>query len=88
VALRNVIITEHSGLHARAAARFVKAAAAARMPVTIRKPDGEPVPASSILSVLALGAVSGDEVVLEAHGDHAERALDTLVPLLARSLDA
>jgi phosphocarrier protein len=40
-----------------------------------------------MLSVLSLGAKFGTEVVLEAEGDGAEAALDTLAELLARNLD-
>jgi phosphocarrier protein HPr len=88
VAHRNVVVASRIGLHARPAALFSKAAAAAGVPVTIRKGDGAPVPAGSILSVLTLGVSCGDEVVLEAEGDGAERALDELAALLARDLDA
>jgi phosphocarrier protein len=88
VAHRNVVVASRIGLHARPAALFSKAAAAAGMPVTIRKGDGAPVPAASILSVLTLGVACGDEVVLEAEGDGAERALDELAILLAQDLDA
>ncbi len=44
--------------------------------------------ASSILMVMALGAGHGEEVTLEADGDGADEALDSLVALLARDLDA
>lgn len=85
---RSVVIASKVGLHARPAALFCKAAAATGVPVTIRKPGGEPVPAASILSVLTLGANGGDEVVLAAAGDGAGAALDELVDLLSRDLDA
>jgi phosphocarrier protein HPr len=88
VAERTVVIASKVGLHARPAALFSKAAAAAPVPVTIRKGDGRAVPASSILSVLTLGAACGDEVVLAAEGDGAEAALDELAVLLAQDLDA
>jgi phosphocarrier protein len=58
------------------------------VPVTIRTGDKPPVPAASMLSVLALGAACGTEVVIEADGDGAEAALDGLAALLARDLDA
>jgi phosphotransferase system HPr-like phosphotransfer protein len=56
--------------------------------VTIRTADKPPVPARSILSVLALGARFGTEVILEASGEGAEASLDALAELLARNLDA
>ena len=84
---RTVAIGSDSGLHARPATVFVKAAAAAPVPVTIRVGDGKPVPARSMLSVLSLGARKGTEVTLEAEGDDAARAVDELAALLARNLD-
>jgi phosphocarrier protein len=56
--------------------------------VRIRKGDGEPVDAASILSIMTLGVEHGDEVVLSAEGDGADASLDALVTLLERDLDA
>jgi phosphocarrier protein HPr len=84
---RTVAIGSDSGLHARPAALFVKAAAAAPVPVTIRVGDGKAVPARSMLSVLALGAKKGTEVTLAAEGDEAEAAVEELAAMLARNLD-
>lgn len=84
---RVVTIGSTSGLHARPARLFVEAAAAAGVPVTIRTADKAAVPARSMLSVLSLGARFGTEVTLEAEGEGAEAALDTLAELLARNLD-
>lgn len=80
---RSVVIASPVGLHARPAALFVQAATASGLPVTIRKPGGEPVDARSILGVLTLNAAQGDEVVLAAEGEGAEAALDRLVGLLS-----
>ncbi|AYY11398.1 HPr family phosphocarrier protein [Actinobacteria bacterium YIM 96077] len=85
---RNVVVASKSGLHARPAAVFVKAAAEQPTKVTIRKPDGDPVDAASILSIMTLGVEQGDEVVLSAEGDDADVALDALVELLEKDLDA
>jgi phosphocarrier protein len=79
---RRVVIGSKIGLHARPASLFVQAAAAAPVPVTIAKDGGEAVNARSILSVLALDARGGDEVVLIADGDGADEALEQLVQLL------
>ena len=85
---RTVAIGSASGLHARPAALFVAAAAAQPVKVTIRTGERKAVPARSILSVLALCAVHGTEVTLEAEGDGAQSAVDALAELLARDLDA
>ena len=88
MAQRTVAIGSTVGLHARPAALFVQAAAAAGVPVTIAKDGGSPVNARSILSVLALDARGGDEVTLRADGEGADAALDALVALLLVDHDA
>jgi phosphocarrier protein len=85
---RHVVIASGVGLHARPAALFTQAAARQTVPVTIAKPDGDPVDARSILLVMALDARNGQEVVLRADGDGADAALDELVALLSTDLDA
>ena len=85
---RTVTIASSVGLHARPAALFVQAATATGLPVHISKVGEEPVDARSILGVMALGAKHGEEVVLTADGEGAEAALDGLVALLSRDLDA
>ncbi|WP_026877703.1 HPr family phosphocarrier protein [Jiangella gansuensis] len=84
---RTAVVASKAGLHARPAAVFVKAAAEQPTKVTIRKPDGDPVDAASILSIMTLGVEQGDEVILSADGDKADQALDALVSLLERDLD-
>jgi len=85
---RKVTIASSVGLHARPASLFVQAATATGLPVTVGRVGEEPVDARSILGVMALGAKYGEEVVLAAEGDGAEDALDGLVALLERDLDA
>ncbi|WOH16938.1 HPr family phosphocarrier protein [Paenarthrobacter sp. GOM3] len=53
------------GLHARAAAVFVRAVTETGLPVTIRKQDGRPVDARSLLEVMTEDFAHGCEVVLE-----------------------
>jgi phosphocarrier protein HPr len=84
---RRVTVASKAGLHARPAAVFATAAAAATVPVTIRKDGTGPVAANSILGLMTLGAACGDEVVLAADGDGALAALDELAGLLGRELD-
>jgi len=85
---RTVRIASSVGLHARPAALFVQAATGTGLPVRISRPGDEPVDARSILGVMALGAKHGEEVLLTADGDGADAALDQLVALLSRDLDA
>ena len=88
MATRTVSIASSVGLHARPAALFVEAASATGLDVEIGRPGEEMVDATSILGVMALGAKHGEEVVLSAEGDGADEALEQLVALLSRDLDA
>lgn len=88
---RTVIVASSSGLHARPAALFVKAAAAQPVRVKLRVGDGPAADARSMLAVLALGIGHGTAVTLSAGGEDgpaAEAALDALAELLSRDLDA
>ncbi len=87
MAQRSVIVGSRVGLHARPAALFVKAVAEQPVKITIRKGDGAPVDARSILRVLALGAKNGDTVVLEAEGDGAVEALEAVACVVAEDHD-
>lgn len=70
------------GLHARPAALFVQAATKAPMDVNIGRSGDDPVNAKSILSVMGLGAKSGEEVVLTAEGDGAEQIVADLAVMI------
>ena len=88
MAQRTVTIASSVGLHARPAALFVEQASASGLDIEIGRPGEEPTDATSILGVMALGAKHGEEVVLTAEGEGADAALDSLVALLSRDLDA
>lgn len=87
MAQRTVVVGSTSGLHARPARLFVKAAAAQAVPVRLRVGEKAPVDARSMLAVLAQRVTFGTEVTLEAEGEGAEAALEELAALLARNLD-
>lgn len=70
------------GLHARPAAMFVQAAAAAPMAVTVGRAGEAPADAKSILAVMGLGVKAGETVVLTAEGDNADEVLAGLKVLL------
>ncbi|QTE30566.1 HPr family phosphocarrier protein [Pengzhenrongella sicca] len=88
---RKATIGSRVGLHARPAAIFAEAAGKVPLEVTIAM-DGEPaddaMDASSILSLMSLGATHGDVVVLRAEGDGADEALETLAKILETDHDA
>ncbi|WP_054821591.1 HPr family phosphocarrier protein, partial [Arthrobacter sp. JCM 19049] len=69
------------------------AEAAAEQPVEVTIAlEGEPIEealdASSILSLMGLGAEHGTRVVLRAEGEGAEQALETLAAVLETDHDA
>jgi phosphocarrier protein HPr len=80
VTLRNA-----SGLHARPAKIFAKAAASSPAEVVVTK-DGREVNAKSVLSVLTLDCHHGDEIVIRTEGDGADEALADLVHLVESGL--
>lgn len=84
MASRSVIVAAPEGLHARPAALFVRLAGEQPTPVTIRRPDGTRVPATSILAVMTLGVRAGDEVVIEADGPDGDAAVAALAELLTQ----
>jgi phosphocarrier protein HPr len=85
---RRVVVGSRVGLHARPAALFVQAAAKQPVKVTVAKDGKDPVDARSILRVLGLDVRGGEEVILAAEGDGADEAVDAMVELVARDLDA
>jgi phosphocarrier protein len=75
------IIKNTIGLHARPAALFVKKAAEFESKIKVVKGDKE-ADAKSIISIMALGAIKGTEIVINANGDDSDSAVDALVKLL------
>ncbi len=85
---RTATVASRVGLHARPAALFTQAVAAAGIPVAVARSGGEPVDAASILLVMSLGVPHGETVTLSADGPDADRVLGELVTLLETDLDA
>ena len=88
---RKAIIASRIGLHARPAGIFAEAVGALTIEVTIALEEDsaeDAMDASSILSLMSLGAANGDVVVLRAEGEGAVEALEALVKLLETDLDA
>lgn len=84
--IRKVTIANKKGLHARAAAKFVKTAALYDAEVIVIKRDVE-VPGSSIMGLMMLAAATGCTIELRAEGAQAEEALDALSDLVERKFD-
>ncbi|MBP2330195.1 phosphotransferase system HPr (HPr) family protein [Kibdelosporangium banguiense] len=82
-----VRVASRVGLHARPAALIAKLAAEQPATVTIRKDGGEPIAAASLLNLMTLGAMHGDEVILAAEGEHAQSSLDAVAALIETEMD-
>ncbi|HVL97680.1 MAG TPA: HPr family phosphocarrier protein [Egibacteraceae bacterium] len=78
---KTVTLTNPTGLHARPAAVFAKAAAAHPCAVTVAKGE-RTVNAKSVLSVLTLDCHQGDELTIATDGEGEDTALDELVALV------
>jgi len=76
-----VTLQNATGLHARPAKIFARAAAASAADVSVEK-DGRRVNAKSVLSVLTLDCHQGDEILISVEGDGAEATLAELVALV------
>jgi phosphocarrier protein len=74
------------GLHARAAAKFVHAAASFESKISITK-DGDEVDGKSILGLLLLAAGKGTALLVRADGPDEEKALAALRELVNRKFD-
>ncbi len=81
-----VTIVNGRGLHARAAAKFVKTVGGFDAEVTVVKKDTE-VPGSSILGLMMLAAAPGCELELRASGPGAEEVVAALAALIANRFD-
>jgi phosphocarrier protein len=83
---RCLTICNQKGLHARAAAKFVKLAATFDAEVAVVKNDTR-VSGCSIMGLMMLAAGPGCDIDVEATGKDAEKALDALARLVAGKFD-
>jgi phosphocarrier protein HPr len=83
---RMATIVNQRGLHARAAARFVREAE--RFNAVIEVANGDvAVTGTSIMGLMMLAAGTGTEIRLTARGAEATAALDALTRLVADGFD-
>ena len=86
MARRVATICNQRGLHARAAARFVKTAGQFDAEVVVRK-NGTEVSGRSIMGLMMLAAAPGTVIELAATGRQAEAALIALTKLIECKFD-
>jgi phosphocarrier protein HPr len=83
---RVVMICNKRGLHARAAARFVKLAWQFDAEIMVAK-NGAAVSGRSIMGLMMLAAGPGTAIELRASGPEAERAITALADLISGGFD-
>jgi phosphocarrier protein len=74
-------IVNKKGLHARASAKLVEAAARFKSEITVAK-DGNEVSARSIMGLMMLGASLGSEIHIKAEGPDADLAISAILALV------
>jgi len=83
---KKVTIINRLGLHARAAAKFVKLANRFKASVKIEK-DGVMIDGKSILGILTLAAVQGTTITLKINGADEKSALKALIILIEKRFE-
>jgi phosphocarrier protein len=75
------LIINKRGLHARASAKLVEAAARFKCHITVSK-DGQTVDARSIMGLMMLAASLGTEIDLVTEGPDADEAMTAILALV------
>ena len=83
---RDLEITNERGLHARAAARFVKLVGQFQSAVTVSK-DGNDVAGDSIMGLMMLAAAAGSTITVRIEGVDEAAAMKALAALVAGGFD-
>ena len=83
---RNIEIVNKLGMHARAAAKFVKLASTFTSDIEIEK-DSRRVNAKSIMGVMMLAASKGSTVTIHANGSDAANSIAALEKLINDRFD-
>lgn len=80
--VRDLVIVNRKGLHARATAKFVQCCERYEAEITVSK-CGDTVGGSSIMGILTLGAARGATITVTASGPQASEAIEALAQLVA-----
>lgn len=83
---RQVTICNQRGLHARAAAKFVKLADSFDAAIEVGR-SGMTVSGSSIMGLMMLAATPGSTLEIQAGGPDAKPAIEALASLVAAGFD-
>ena len=86
VLIKELVVTNKLGIHARPAAMFVKIASRFTCDIFVEK-DGERINGKSIMGLMMLAAGPGSKLTIHAEGGDAPQALIELEALLKRNFD-
>jgi phosphocarrier protein HPr len=86
VTSRAVTVPNELGMHARAAARFVRLASTFTAQIRVDR-DGRAIDGKSIMGLLLLAAARGATITITAEGPDELAALDALTGLVERGFD-
>jgi phosphocarrier protein HPr len=84
--VKQLVVTNRLGIHARPAAMFVKTANQFECEIFVEK-DGEKVNGKSIMGLMMLAAGPGSHLTIEALGGDAAEAIRELEALMKRKFD-
>lgn len=84
--VKDLVVTNKLGVHARPAAMFVKVANRFQSDIFVEK-DGETVNGKSIMGLMMLAAGPGSKLHVRASGPDASQAVNELEQLLKRKFD-
>ena len=73
--VKEIVIKNPTGLHARPASEFTRCAAGFKSKITVNRPGEKPVNAKSIIMVLAQSFIMGTTVVISADGEDGQRQM-------------
>ena len=80
--LKEIVVQNQVGLHARPATFFIQKANEYKSSIWIEK-DEKKVNAKSLLGVLSLGVAKGTSVTIIAEGSDEEQAVNELIALIS-----
>lgn len=82
---RTVTVTNALGMHARAAARFVRLASRYQARISVAR-DGRTIDGKSIMGILLLAASRGTMITISAEGSDEADAVEALAALVSSGL--
>lgn len=84
---KNITVKNRDGIHARPSVAIVEVANQFSSDIYLQKPNRPKVNGKSILDILTLAACYGTDIIVEATGDDAQEAVETIVNLISKEFN-